>query len=150
MKKIVIGVLVVIVLIIAVVEGKYYINLYYQKVQAKKPIEAAIKTSKIPQKDIYVMKENEYGSESIGDSVKKEITTKKDYQNWKQFVRKERKYLDGSSWYQKKGWDKIDKCETSYQFVYDTHTKKVRKYYILAGNSVNYKKNKQYFSYLLN
>lgn len=90
MKKIVIGVLVVIVLIIAVVEGKYYINMYYQKSQAKKPIEAAIKTSKIPQKDIYVMKENEYGSESIGDSVKKEITTKKDYQNWKQFVRKEK------------------------------------------------------------
>ncbi|EAC6693234.1 hypothetical protein ACR92_15645, partial [Listeria monocytogenes] len=140
MKKIIIGVLVVIVLIIAVVEGKYYINMYYQKGQAKKPIEASIKASKIPKKDIYVIKENEYESESIGDSVQKEITTKKDYENWKQLVSKRKKYLDGSSWHKKKGWDKIDKCEISYLFVYDTHTKKVRKYYILAGNSVDDKK----------
>lgn len=150
MKKIVIGLLVAIVLIIAVIEGKYYINMYYQKARAKKPIEAAIKNSRIPQKDIYVMKENEYKSESIGDSVQKEITTKKDYKNWKQFVSEKKKYLDGSSWHKKKGWDKIDKCEISYQFVYDTHTKKVRKYYILAGNSVDDKNDKQYFSYRLN
>ncbi|WP_163651741.1 hypothetical protein [Listeria sp. PSOL-1] len=148
MKKIMIGILIFIVAIIVIVEGYYYGNMFYQKSQAKKPIEEAIQSLRIPKKEMYTLTDNKYESSNLGSHIETTITTKKDYENWKEIVLKQGHYLDPhkGKLTNKKKLEKIENGELTYSFFYDPKTKKVSISYNINGTGVSADKLK-YFSY---
>lgn len=150
MKKIVIGIIVVVVLVIGGSYGYYYGNMWYLKAKAKVPIEKAVKSMDIPKSDLYVIKDNTYYTADSVDDVYKIITTKSDYKQWEKLVLRRDKYFIGTKLKNKRDLNKIENCEITYYITYEKNTKKETIDYVLAGNSISKKSEKNIFITLKN
>ncbi|WP_163653863.1 hypothetical protein [Listeria sp. PSOL-1] len=147
MKKIMLSIFILVIGIVVIIEGYYYGNLFYQKAKAKKPIEEAIQATHMPQKEIYVIQNNQYGSDNAGDWVDKVITTKKDYENWKKTVLQRNRYFNNKKLINKNEVNKVENCEITYDFTYNPKSKSIKIDYVLAGNSAGSKEIQEYFNY---
>lgn len=140
---------VILTLIIVGVLG-YTGYIYFKTNQANHEMDLTIHKMKIPENEIIVIEKPQYNAEVFGKEwFTKVITTKKDYQTWKNIVKTTHKFLNGK----KLTSENISKlnfasnCELTYSFTYESVNKLVDVDSAYGDNSATKKQEDAYFAY---
>lgn len=131
MKRITISLLVCILVLV----GSYFGWIKYQSVQAENKIHQKLVFLGIPEDELLVVKEIEYNQKMFfGDKwYAEDVTTKKDYEKWKEMVTTTGKYLSGETYNEGEDSIKAENCELLYSIIYKRNDVRVSQSY--AGNS---------------
>ncbi|WP_163653609.1 DUF3139 domain-containing protein [Listeria sp. PSOL-1] len=149
MKKWKIVLLVLLILIVVAVLG-YLAYTHLKTNQANKRIDQTIKSANIPDSEIIVLRKPTYNSEVFGSEwFTKVITTKKDYQTWKNMVKKKHKFLNGEELTNKNEakLNSVKNCELTYELTYESVNRSVRSVYGYGENSATKQQVETDFSY---
>ncbi|WP_115751730.1 hypothetical protein [Listeria kieliensis] len=141
--------LVVLILIIGGVVG-YKGYIYFKTKQANHQIDQAIHKIGIPKNEIIVIENPKYNAEVFGNEwFTKEITTKKDYQTWKNMVRTKHEFLNGKKLTSenKNKLNFASNCELTYSFTYQSANKSVDADSAYGDNSATKEQENAYFAY---
>lgn len=139
----------ILVVIVVVPIVGYTSYIYIRVHQANTQIDQAIKKLGIPQNEIVVLKKTAYNAQPLfsAEWFPKTITTKKDYETWKNIVLKNKRYLNGHKLKNKDAVNSIKNCEITYDFTYRARSKSVEVDCIYGENSATKQQIQEYFSY---
>lgn len=149
--KILIGLLcfpiVVVIAIFLICAGYYEIKEDRYIKEGKQALFEYVQSTEIPEEQVIVLNEGIGAKFFTLFSYNRDITTKKDYENWKIKIKKTGKYLNGDL-VAKNYQPKYKDCELQYSLGYDLDSKKINLQYVLSGNSIFDKKSiKENFAY---
>ncbi|MGC9248017.1 hypothetical protein [Listeria ivanovii] len=140
-------------LVVILIVGGYMLNIYIKTKQADAEINQVIEKAGIPKNEVIVVDATEYNQKFFGAEpwYPKEITTKKDYENWKKTVKEQQHFFNGEK-LTSKNRSKLDSkvnCEFTYSFMFHKNPDKVYGDYVVSGNSVKSDEAEEKFAYTI-
>ncbi|MBC1272611.1 hypothetical protein [Listeria booriae] len=139
-------------LVIILAVGGYMLYVHINTKQADNQINSIIEEAGIPKNGIIVIEKTKYNQKVLSDEWwTKEITTEKDYENWKRTVKEQQHFLNGDK-LTSKNESKLDSktnCELKYNFAYYKNPDKVYGDYVISGDSVSSDAATRLFAYTI-